>query len=89
MDSGKKTLWIRRELLKPLIIGMTAILAKDLPIIEKKAWVCDPTGRIIVENSQVKAYPLQWTVELSDGFVSILPFIQNYKIRIKPSAYKA
>lgn len=32
----KKTLWIRTELLKPLIIGMTAILAKDLPIIEQK-----------------------------------------------------
>lgn len=55
----------------------------------EKAWVSDPTSKIIVENSQVKAYTLQWTVELSDGFVSMLPFIQNYKVRIKPSASKA
>lgn len=32
----EKTLWIRTELFKPLIIGLTETLAKDLPIIEHK-----------------------------------------------------
>jgi len=32
----KKNLWSRTELSKPLFIGMTATLAKDLPIIQQK-----------------------------------------------------
>lgn len=57
----KKPLWIRTELFKPLIIGMTATLAKDLPIIEQKTpeLVILLAELLLAENSQVKAYTLQ------------------------------
>lgn len=57
----KKTLWIRTELFKPLIIGMTLTLAKDLPTIEQKKpeLVILLAKLLLAENSQVKAYTLQ------------------------------
>lgn len=73
----KKNLQLWTELSMPLIIGMTAMLAKDLPTIQQKEWLSDPTGKVIIENSQVKTYTEQWTVELSDGIVSIFPFIKS------------